>query len=195
MSHDWKEAEEKRINIPDTDPETVEGYLNWIYTKQITLADVDNPYKECRNNGSIPHECIVWLSLELTKMYIFGDYLNDLQFCNAIVDLLRASPQSCKTRPIADPDAVAWVWERTAIDCPLRKYCLEVWTLGSSLEWFPPIFQNYSEILPKQFIIDLLVSIGKQYKIEIKRDFQAQKESRAEKCKYHKHVDDSDKCD
>jgi hypothetical protein len=126
LSRGWKEAQEKRISLPDTDPDTLEGYLNWIYTQRITLQHNSGPCEPCETKGT-PGNCVYAHSLSLLMMYTLGDYLNDLQFCNAVVDQMVAMKNSEFFRCVIPADAIGWVWEHTASDTPLRNYCLEIW--------------------------------------------------------------------
>jgi hypothetical protein len=192
LSRDWKEAQEKRISIPDTDPETLEAYLNWVYSRQVTLSKGQELCDNCSKAESTSDNCTVILTLELAKMHTLGDYLVDLQFCNAIADLL--APAVCKAVTVPRIEAVEWIWERTARDCPLRDYCLEMWKFVLSKEATHKQLENVLSKVPKAFVVDLLILVGDRHKAELKNDFTTQLKRLAEKCKMHKHVDDLDKC-
>jgi len=85
MNPNWKEGSEKRITIPDHDPATFEGYLNWVYSERITLKEHEVCIS-CAKGVSGNAHCARSQSLELANMFILGDYLNDVRFCNAIID-------------------------------------------------------------------------------------------------------------
>ena len=86
LARDWKEAREKRIAIPDHDPTAFEGYLNWIYSKRITLKDNETLCECCEQRDPKKAECVDSQSLERVTMLLLGDYLDDAEFCNAVID-------------------------------------------------------------------------------------------------------------
>lgn len=125
IKDDWKEGQEKHVSLTDHEPEALEGYINWLYTKEITL---NNAEKKCEHHGpdrdqaSQDSDCIYMHCLDLVKMYILGDYLNDMRFCNAVIDTLDLM-KGCVT----GVDAINWVWSNTMQNNPLRVFLLEQW--------------------------------------------------------------------
>jgi hypothetical protein len=118
LSNKWKEGQEKRINFPGTDTGTLEGYLDWLYSQQITLEDVEEPCGICEDHeGSSLCNCAH--SLGLVKMYVLGDYLNDLRFCNAVMDIIKSAV--ARSPCVPNFATIAWVWEHTSVDCPVRE--------------------------------------------------------------------------
>jgi hypothetical protein len=192
LSNPMKEAHEKRISLPDTDPETLEGYLNWIYTGHITLEQLEPQEPMCEDCQKIDARCVGVLTLDLAKIYTLGDYLNDLRFCNAIVDALE--PASCDGHRVATLDATQWVWDHTTADCPLREHCLEVWKRALAIEEMQSLMEEQSFRLSHSFTVDLLIFIGRRHKTELERDMTVKAKSLEQKCKFHKHVDDFDTC-
>jgi hypothetical protein len=191
LENDWKEGQEKHVSLTDHEPETLEGYINWLYTKEITLKDAENkchihgPTYSLRDQNA---DCGYLYSLKLVKMYILGDYMSDMRFCNAIIDgmaLMRNCPPS--------PDAIQWVWTHTMEDCPLRGHLLERWAgLLGHTRAAVYMKENMSK-LPKDFMIDLLILTGTDQRAEILKTFKERMTS-VEECKFHRHVDDSDRC-
>jgi hypothetical protein len=187
-----KETHEKRISLPDTDPETLEGYLNWIYTKHVTLKNMEPQESICKDCQKINSRCVSTLTLEIAKMYTLGDYLNDLQFCNAIVDALK--PGSCNGKRFATLTATHWVWNHTTTTCPLREYCLGVWKPAVTGEGVQSFMEQHPHRFSHSFTIDLLIFIGRRHKTDLDRDMTVQAKLFEQNCKFHKHVDDFDTC-
>lgn len=121
----WKEGQEKHITLPDYEPATLEGYINWLYTKEVTFK---NSEEKCGNHGPTGSQeaqnsdCSHKHFLNLAMMYTLGDYLNDLKFCNAVVDKMMLM-RGCAP----GPDGVRWVWTQMMQDCPVQKLVLERW--------------------------------------------------------------------
>jgi hypothetical protein len=197
LSRRWKEAQEKRISLPEIDPETLEGYLNWIYTRRVKLQLNTPPCGSCKDIEYAPNNCLHSHSLGLVVMYTLGDYLKDLQFCNAVVDQMVAMKTSEWSPCALSADAVGWVWKHTASDSPLRNFCLELHKGCIPHEGTRSYFESQMSKLPKSFMIDLLVLIGKKHRKSIEQDYQRSEANDfvfSEKCRFHKHTDNSDKC-
>jgi hypothetical protein len=188
-----KEARGKRINLPEIDPETPEGYLNWVYSRrQITLKHEGQSCPLCSKAEDTPVHFVGGLDLDVAKMYTLGDYLIDPQFCNAITDMLK--PAACKGVLLPTADAVIWVWGRTTTDCPLRGYCLEIWKCGLSNQKRLSDSEKLLSEFPHEFMVDLLFLVVKRHKTEIKQDVITQLNRFEEKCNLYRHVDDLDEC-
>lgn len=125
-------------------------------------------------------------------MYVLGDYLGDFQFCNAIIDTwVRAA---LKVLCFPDAETVKYVWERTAADSSSRELFLEKWKGIPSMASAAQHMKENPE-LPRDFLIDLLAFMGERHGANMKRDKKdVEKLWTSKKCKFHKHVDDSDKC-
>jgi len=191
LKDDWKEGQEKRVNPSDYEAETLEGYIDWLYTKDVTLVNAE---KECishepsRSRGRQDSDCSFLHCLKLAKMYTLGDYLNDMRFCNAVIDAM-VLMRDC----YPGPDAVQWVWSKTMEGCPVRKHILERWAAILRHEDIAGYIKKHSSKLPKDFLIDLLTTVGADHRSDILRVATARRALK-EKCKFNLHFDDSDKC-
>lgn len=137
LRHQWREARERRVTLPEARPGTFEGYLQWLYTGQVTF--------------NIP-ECA---SVEQVRSWILGDYLGDAKFCNAVVDSMVV--RRCLEHRASGAEAVELAWDRTAVDSPLRAVILEIWSTNPPLK----VAQQFKDN-PKfsgGFVIDYLLHI------------------------------------
>ena len=132
MSHDWKEAQEKHISLPDCEPEIFEGYLQWIYMHKVAY------YTE------LPEQ-----PLELVKLWILGDFLGDQHFCDAVVRALFSH------QIVAGPDAIKHLYDHTSHDSHLRWHVLNIWATRYSFAHIADVFAT-DRTYPKSFIIDLV---------------------------------------
>jgi hypothetical protein len=190
MNPNWKEGHEKRITISDHEPATFEGYLNWVYSERITLEESEELCGHCVDDNPEEAYCSREHLPELVDMFILGDYLNDLRFCNAIVDVVKhfALKSSC----LPPQDAICCVWERTSPECQSRKLFLQQWAneleSGQNEVWLK------DERTSKEFVVDLLVFVGKRHSKSQDKKWELDKNQWAKNCSFHTHVDDSDKC-
>lgn len=190
MTQDWKEAREKRITIPDHDPAAFEGYLNWVYSKQITLKGDKQLCDHCIEDKVDEAGCLSTQSMELTNMYIIGDYLDDKRFCNAVMDDLKDLAIQSACTP--SPQTVCHVWECTSPSSPLRKLFLQ--DMASMIYTDENGSWLKDEETPKDFVVDLLVFVGQRSEKFLGKVWQDDLNRLEEKCSFHLHVDDSDKC-
>jgi hypothetical protein len=193
LKNDWKEGQERHVSLPDHEPETLEGYINWLYTKGVTLKDAE---KKCGHHGPSAtqqfqdSECSHMHCLKLVKMYMLGDYLNDMQFCNAVMDRME-NMQGC----VPGPDAISLAWGHMLQDCPVQKFVLEKWggVLGTAAPRSIDFMRQNSSEIPKGFLFDLLAYMEAQHCSKTAKHAEG-KNPLADKCRFHKHVDDTDKC-
>jgi len=78
LSRDWKEGEEKLVPMPEDRPDTFRLYVHWIYSRRIFLEPFSDPDNQNRSKH-LDH---------LIRAYILGDKLLDLDFQDAIIDIL-----------------------------------------------------------------------------------------------------------
>jgi hypothetical protein len=162
-----------------------------LYTKQVTLRNAEDKCKyhdaSC-NQEAHDSYCSHKHSLKLVKMYTLGDYLNDMQFCNAVIDtmtLMRGCTPGIGT--------IKWVWDHTMQDRPVRAYILEEWSGTISNSHAIQLLRDQSSKVSKEFLIDLLALTGTGHHSEIGKLFRTQR-SEVKGCKFHRHMDDSDRC-
>jgi hypothetical protein len=133
MDHDWKEAREKRVMLPDTKVDDFEGYLHWLYTGDITFSGSEG-------------------STAIVRFYILGDYLDDMRFRHAVLDCFCARFSARKQVP--DASVVQIAWDNTPSNSLLRLMILEIWSstkIENSVKWLlnpDPEVTPY----PKEFI-------------------------------------------
>ena len=189
LAGDWKEARKKCITTPDHDPAAFEGYLNWISSGQITLNE--QRCKHCTPITYVGAACIEAQSLELVEMFILGDYLCDTRFCNAVTDSLKSV--SLESYCVPSMSAVRCLWARTPASCPLRELFCMLWGQAfshqSTRKWL-----EHQET-PQEFILDLLLFVGKRYTNCAKEDPKRDRRQWSETCSFHRHVDHSDECE
>lgn len=190
MTRNWKETVEKRITIPDHESATFEGYLNWVYSKHVTLCEHQELCEHCDEKISNEADCIDVRSLDLVKMFILGDYLNDVRFCNAIIDDFKST--ALKSKCVPSLESVYCAWKSTSRECLLRELFLQQFANTMEHDLLEPWLKNQE--LPKDFVVDLLLLVGDRYKKFHSKEVKHSKEQLGKKCSFHTHVEDSDKC-
>lgn len=191
MNPNWREAHEKRITIPDHEPATFEGYINWVYSDRITLNNKTGLCENCADRGGIDGvDCLDARSLDLVLMFALGDYLNDVRFCNAIIDEFKSL--ALRSNCVPSLDATCSVWELTSLDCHLRDSFLQQWANTLNDERTGPWLKDQE--IPRNVLVDLLIFVGKRHKKSQEKSLKQDREQWATNCSFHAHFDDSDKC-
>lgn len=166
LANDWKEAHERRINLPEAQPEMLEIYLHWIYTGHLI---VENTRKRT-------------VSWQLVKLYILGDYLNDAAFCESVINRIVDRSQGSEG---VDPNhvAITLAWDSTPTDSPLRLVIKELWlgrTIASAIKAFG------SKQYTPDFVLDILARFLSNNEELCKRTFSGKTaEQIRESCKDH----------
>lgn len=140
LSKDWRETRENRLRLPEARPVVLEVYLHWLYTGNVVLgltsADADT---------------VVYVEL-----YILGDYLNDMVFCEAIVDGLVGISRGPK-HVLPSSTAVHLAWSKMSADSPLRAVIRELF-LGVAIDLAVTVLLNNDDF-PYEFVLDLLSAL------------------------------------
>lgn len=178
LDKDWKEATEKRITLPEANGEAFGGYLDCLYAGSVTLA-----------RGALDTK-IQSRYYQLAQMYILGDYLQDLRFCNDVLDCWFTT---CVVPLNEVPNAalIELVWSRTSEDCPLRSHALESWKGSLHDTRAGDYFELHPEI-PRKFMADLLRLVGSCHGQAVHLNMVAY--GKRDRCDFHRHEDDDDRC-
>lgn len=116
LSNEWRETRENRLRLPETRPGVLEVYLHWMYTGNIvlgpTFADAD--------------------SVRRMELYLLGDYLDDMPFCEAIVEGLVDMSRGPEHK-LPSAKSVHLAWSKTNTDSPLRAVIKELF-LGTAID-------------------------------------------------------------
>jgi hypothetical protein len=113
MTRDWKEALERRVLLPEVDPDDFEGYLQWLYTSDFAFAGA-------------------YRSVVLVELYILGDFLDDLAFRNAVLDYQMT--EWVANHNVPSVEATRLAWDNTPPDSPLRHLVIVLWS-SAPFEW------------------------------------------------------------
>lgn len=106
MEHDWKEAGERRVELSHTTVEVFEGYLQWLYTGQITVI------------GNNEHNA-------MAQYFILGDYLDDPKFRGVALDGIMST--FLETNLVPGSVTVKLAWSETPPNSLLRQLISELW--------------------------------------------------------------------
>lgn len=80
-SKDWKEGQTKVIELKTLEPDTFAIYMQWLYTGELVVDELDDEARKQTNLGQS--------FLSMIDVYVLADFLRDLPVRNAVTDLIR----------------------------------------------------------------------------------------------------------
>ena len=103
LKKQWKEGKERKFTLPEDDVQTVNTYLNFIYTGTISCKalNVDN---------TNDHDVHAAEATRLAKMYVFGEKYQDVQLKNAVIEAVVAMSR------VRDEKGIRWLFTGPEVD-------------------------------------------------------------------------------
>lgn len=161
-----------------------------MYSGQITLNTNDKCSNTSEGDTSKRTACLHGQSPELVDMFILKDYLDDTKFCNAVIDKFKSI--AFHSRCVPSRDAVCRIWGRTSPNCQLRELCLQRWASALNNNLAGPWLKH--EETTGEFLADFLLFLRRRHGVTLAKSIKRDHKLCAQKCSFHTHVDDSDKC-
>jgi hypothetical protein len=117
---EWKEAQERTVQLPEDDTEVFSVYQQWLYSGLIhtscdtSFSGTDNEYET------------------LVKAYILGEKFMDTDFKDAIMDAIVDKLRSLRR---FDTRLTTLVFSNTPSTSPLRRFWMDAYYYFGSPEW------------------------------------------------------------
>ncbi|WEW60202.1 hypothetical protein PRK78_005687 [Emydomyces testavorans] len=149
LTHDFKEAAENAISLPEDNPDTFERFLQWLYSGSFSLS------------GIATDEEVDERYLQLSELYVLADKLEVPHLKNDVIDELFVM----KRHPDKPPQAevISYVYENTGEKSPLRKLMVAWLVWHVDFKWYTtssaPAFLSQCP----EFAADLAVALARRY--------------------------------
>jgi len=186
LNGSWKESQEQRITLPDTEPVDFEVYLEWLYTGQLVPRDT----KTDADDGCGTMRCLMAVLL-----YILGNFLDDTKFCNKVIDIFTSgtAPAAAWTPCALPSDAISLSWASTSVGPPLRDALLEKVTCYVARR-----DGNFERLLestcPKELFVDLFRHLEDKHGLTKLLKPTTKRSTLSTGCAFHKHDGGNAKC-
>ncbi|PPJ59893.1 hypothetical protein CBER1_08329 [Cercospora berteroae] len=147
LNNQWKEAQERKITLPEDEPDVVDTYVQWLYGSTIEAAAPSAMQIEGRITNRI------W-----AKLYVFGDKIQDRVFANAVMEAWTAaldSPPPGAIRTFPDIRCILTIYQHTTPGNPARKFLVHVWAAYRKLRWMEEGRHKNSLLECPEFLLDL----------------------------------------
>ncbi|KAF2874077.1 hypothetical protein BDV95DRAFT_487789 [Massariosphaeria phaeospora] len=178
LSTDWKEGSTGTVELAGSKPQAFEAYVKWLYTGRIHIME-ENDRGGRNQNG-------VMMDTEFTKImecYALGDFLQDLDFKDAVVD---ACAEKMASDDVSFIGLGQMIYPRSLAKSPHRKFAVDTALHTWDLKSFSPIHREKD---PSEFLLDLLAAVAQS----MRTGGQDNKTSKVffaslTPCEYHEHT-------
>jgi hypothetical protein len=171
LSGDWKEKNERMVQLPTAQPAAFSMYLDFIHSDCICLELED--------------ESLVDPTLTLGPAYVLGDILLDHDFRDAIVDAIIHHATHKNQHPF---ELHQYVFENTPSDWPLQKLLTDLLALRGRAAW---LTESSEGILTEKALFEVLKVIFRRRELQTTQDPRFQNGVCED---YHCHVKNNTTC-
>ncbi|GIZ37636.1 hypothetical protein CKM354_000107800 [Cercospora kikuchii] len=148
LNGQWKEGREKKINLPDDEPDIFGAYVEYLFSGKIATATEKAAVDLTRDDAGLEYTC-------QAKLYVLGEKLLDDKFCDcalrAMVELSRLE-RANGVHYLPGILAVQTIYEGTTDASPIRRFLVDLYLTRVSKKWLSDASTN----CPEAFLIDLL---------------------------------------
>ena len=168
----WRESETRIVTLPTHEPDTFRLYTTWLY--RCPLAS----HLKVDQNGIAPAEEGDFFA----KAYILGDYLQDIDFQDRVMDLMlqRAAPRFAH-RYSWSPSFAGLIYENTPESSPARRFVADLYAWDARPGWIESHKDGANGGV--DFLFDLSMALYMRTNYISRGNPLAHP-----KCTYHKHV-------
>jgi hypothetical protein len=136
---EWSGFDGKPIDLSDEEPKTFQGYLNWLYSREVAIGSTDAETWNALGNA-----------------YVIGEKLMDTKFQNVVMGAIITYLQRGSLYP--GDSFTRTIYEGTMPLSPARRLVVDFWTWAAQAQWLEKDLSQVSvefvDDLAKSLIID-----------------------------------------
>ncbi|CAK1360416.1 hypothetical protein CB0940_06468 [Cercospora beticola] len=147
LNHQWKEAQERKITLPEDNPDVVDVYVQWLYGDTVKDALTKTL------GGPRRFRSAVW-----AVAYLFGDKIQDRPFSNAVMEAWTLSidePLDDGLRRYVSAGCVRKVYKHTTSGSLVRQFLVHIWAHYRILRWMKEGVDEDHLLDCPEFLLDL----------------------------------------
>lgn len=122
LSHDFQEAADQTISLPEDDGETFDRLTQWIYTRDFSLPSVDTK------------EEVIKRYLGLARLFVLADKLQIMSLRNHTISIIYQILRDPEWLPSAE--VVLYICSNTRRNCGLRRLLVACYVWKCDPDWF-----------------------------------------------------------
>lgn len=148
LNGQWKESDDKLVELPDDDPDVFFLYLQLLYTTKLHTRS-NEPNKTSREYK------------RLVKLYVLAEKLQDVQTRNIVIEAMIAKTRDEESFP---PSSIHLIYDGTPEGSPLRKLVVDLFTdfaLPVDIQRIQRI-KARERMPPQDFFLDLLLEFSQR---------------------------------
>ncbi|QDS75902.1 hypothetical protein FKW77_002554 [Venturia effusa] len=177
LSRDWKEAQERVVHLPEHTPDVFRIYLGWLYQKRIAMSHIPDktgqPFRD--------------FNMALCRAYLLGDYLEDIDFKDTVIDVLIDLAVRSKAYYANGTD---FIYKNTPAESPLRRLVIDLLVYAKGLDWKKTSCDLLDVNFPAEAFADLVVKMDETKNMDTTRRSKAP--FFTDTCLYHCHGPDEE---
>lgn len=147
----WVKGKEKQVRLPEVHPSVFQGYLSWVYSTSINIAELTTYHIDLLPD---PQGREVAKYFEL---YFLSDVLDDVRLRNEVLQTLVLD-----THHFPCPQTITRVWAKTPAGSPARRMLVDRAVLRSKRSSLAAKMTDYPESFVQQVAIKLLKEVPTQ---------------------------------
>ncbi|KAF7122784.1 hypothetical protein CNMCM5793_000894 [Aspergillus hiratsukae] len=142
MAGDWKESQQRTIQLPEDEPGIFALYVKWLYCGTLPVV--------CDEPG-LPGNSEY---INLVKAYVLGDKILDSKFQDTVIDAIVEKSQSkAKDGQCWYPNmgVIKYTFKNTSESAPIRKLLVDMYAGFARSSWI----HTWAADLPQPFLFQL----------------------------------------
>ncbi|PPJ57490.1 hypothetical protein CBER1_09935 [Cercospora berteroae] len=181
LNKEWKEGQERIVNLPETQPAAFNVYLNWLTTGKLHVHDQPETAAGTRQ-----------INTKLVEAYVLGDKILDVDYKDHVCDTLARDS-------LMPRNAGIWVmgagvrrrlYENTVAGAPARRFLVGMLLMCGDISSF------VTEDEPPALLHDIMSALvaGQQAALEQPAALKQLEEEDVKACKFHDHEPGAENC-
>lgn len=174
LKKEWKEGQERTINLPEIRPEVFNVYLNWLVTGKLHVHDQSEVTPEHRQTKT-----------RLVEAYLLGDKILDVDYKEKVCDALAEDSLILRNAQlwVMGTRARRRLYEDTPAGAPVRRLLIVLLLMYQDVS---PVVKADEPNALLHDIMSALVAGKPGSEKELREDIEA--------CKFHEHEDGAENC-
>ncbi|KAI4648979.1 uncharacterized protein J4E78_008496 [Alternaria triticimaculans] len=117
LKKEWKEGQERVVDLPDTEPEHMRIWIKFLYTGRI-FTGTETPQIRESEAELFCKDVSAW-----NRLYTLGDFLQDGDFKDALIDAMMEFTAILNAYPIRLPD---FIYSHSTKDSAHRRFVVDI---------------------------------------------------------------------
>jgi hypothetical protein len=184
LKKEWKEGQEKAIELYDIDINAFRVWVKWLYTGQFSTQEKADIVKSASSADNSAWDL-------LRSVYALGDYLQDTNFKDAMIDDMASRCVLSQRHPDL---AASYIYPFSSPESPHRQLAIDICVFAWSVEEYRSLRTKKSEEFPPEFLTDVVVYMGEMLAGNMQTKFLLTMLASRNVWKYHKHGGKDKKC-